>query len=181
MSNYILSPVKILFLFCIVSSALADELKPTVVETHTFKVHAEVNYRCYSPYGKPVLDYRNPEPCDGKDDKKILIDAPIKIQIVKEAVPGGYEYAGSFLKEYQFKGRKFTLYFGLQKTNKTPKYILDLTAHDDEHTNRNTRISTKANQIKQLNPINIYYTSSGQPEISYKVSIKPVVVEKHKS
>jgi len=157
----------------------ADDAQPKG-ETHAFKVRGIVSYRCYGGYG-PVkgVDSRTKVVCDNETKKKTLVDEVVKVLIKSEPNPDdSKDLYGSWNKDFQFEGRKFTAFLALSKEidkpSKTP-YRLAVDAYDDEPSPRRTSTSADAAQVKELNALTVQYSSMGQPvEIEYTLSVTPV-------
>src|SRR5882724_4153652 len=138
-------------------------------ESISFKVKAEINYRCYDSSGKSrALDIRLKTACDGKDYKTTLVDKIVIVKVVREETPDGPSFAGDWDEKYEFKARKFE--FGMTVFKEFSKegesyYRLRAVASDDDE-NRGSSAILQAPTIKDFNPINIESYSIGEPEIN---------------
>jgi hypothetical protein len=148
-------------------------------ETHSFKVHAEVQYRCYGGTGaQKASDTRTHVVCDDQTERKVLVDEVIRIQIRNEPNPDdAKDLEGSWGRTFEYKGRKLQIAVDLFKTvpAKGPRpYELRLVADDDEPGTRMSSTLAQAEKTSAFNKLTIDYSSRGQPEeITYRVSIEP--------
>jgi hypothetical protein len=158
---------------------VAGELPPGG-ETHAFKIHGYVTYRCYAGYG-PVkqVDSRTQVPCDNQTRKKVLIDERIVVRIREEPNPeDSRDLSGGMQRDVRWEGRTFTASLTLFKSVDAPAatpYRLCITACDDEPVHRHTAVIADARQVGDFNRLTVTCTSVGQPEeIEFNVSVEPV-------
>lgn len=158
---------------------LADTVV-TPAETYIFHVRSNISYRCYEGDGQvKAVDSRTHAVCDNKTINKTLIDENVSIKITDEPTPDDSKnLAGDWIREVNFKGRKFTVALTLFKTVPADggyPYRLRAVAEDDEPTTRHNAVFIDSDAVARFSPLYLDYVSSGQPEeITLSTFVAPV-------
>jgi len=173
-----LSLMLVFALFCSRAEA-ADKKKVPAPEVHSFRIHAQVNYRCYGGYeGKTVKDSHTGFVCDNKTYQKTLLDKTVKIEIKFEPNPGDEQLlVGDWDENNEFMGRKFLASLSMFKdaaAGKAKPYRLRVLAKDDEPNARESTTFVDFAAPQQMSTVTVDYSSRGTPEeIEYQLTVAP--------